>query len=98
MRGSEQVIHGGDPLDHRARQRRAQFFVSTVARNERRESFGGVFWSHVRVVEREGLSGVGEVSEPGARRRRVPINEHPSLANDQIPGCEIPVADEIIAG
>ncbi len=97
LRGrAQQVEHRLRASAHHVREHRAQLLVGTVSVDESREVFGGALRVSGRIRKRERLRGEGEVPRAGARGGAVPVDEHPAVAEHQIPRRQVVVADELL--
>ena len=94
----EQFIHGSCPLPHGNRKRCPEIVVGIVSVNENCKRLRRDLWIDRFVVQRVRLHGVCEIPQARARSGSVPVDEHPSVSDEEIPRSQVVVADQVGSG
>lgn len=98
---SQEVIHSPAAPAQQRYQLLSLLFVETVRIDEHAEPVIGVrtLMGWVGGQRDEAVNRIGQIPEPGAGRRAVPIDEGPSIRwpMNQVPGGEVVVDDEVVA-
>lgn len=78
------------------REFRTEIIVGAVAIDDRRELLSSVLRTPGGVGERECLGRIREIPQASARCSSIPVDEDPPLPQDEVPGAEVVVADQLL--